>query len=75
MAGHELIIYTIVVSDHSGIEVTIEGNNTKRKQDVKILGLDDHGYLLGEAKDGAHLSIHPDGNSFDMMRNLILPNK
>lgn len=41
--------------------------------DVKIIGLDDYGYLLVESEDGTSESVHPDGNSFDMMRNLIIP--
>ncbi len=38
---------------------------------VKILGLDDHGYLLAEKPDGGRVSLQDDGNSFDMMANLI----
>lgn len=37
-----------------------------------ISGIDDYGYLkvaVGDQK----LSVHPDGNSFDMLRGLILP--
>ncbi|KAM8976635.1 biotin--protein ligase [Pelodytes ibericus] len=38
-----------------------------------IVGLDDSGFLqvLQEGKD--IVSVHPDGNSFDMLRNLIVP--
>ena len=38
---------------------------------VKILGLDNHGYLLAEKEDGSCISLQDDGNSFDMMANLI----
>ncbi|XP_053561917.1 biotin--protein ligase [Bombina bombina] len=38
-----------------------------------IVGLDDSGFLqvLQEGKDV--ITVHPDGNSFDMLRNLIIP--
>lgn len=39
--------------------------------EVTILGLDDYGYLLVESPTGAKISVQPDGNSFDMMHNLI----
>jgi len=40
----------------------------------KIIGIDDYGYLLvqidGQLKPE---TVHPDGNSFDMLRGLIMP--
>ena len=48
-------------------------NTNGAEQDVKILGLDDHGYLQAKTPQGEVISVHPDGNSFDMMRNLIVP--
>lgn len=44
------------------------------KQSGMVTGIDEYGYLrvtLGEGKED--LSVHPDGNSFDMLRGLILP--
>ena len=38
---------------------------------VTVVGLDDYGYLLVETSSGEKLSVQPDGNSFDMMQNLI----
>lgn len=40
-------------------------------QDMQIVGLDSQGYLKVKSADGALCSLQPDGNSFDMMRNLI----
>ena len=37
-----------------------------------ITGIDEYGYLLVRSrKDGARLSLQPDGNSFDIMKGLI----
>lgn len=49
------------IIDHQGNERT-----------AQILGIDDYGYLLVEV-EGKKESVHPDGNSFDMLRGLILP--
>ena len=38
---------------------------------VRVIGLDDYGYLLVESSSGERISVQPDGNSFDMMKNLI----
>ncbi|XP_060063919.1 biotin--protein ligase-like [Ylistrum balloti] len=52
---------------HSGSRVHLEEENI----DVTIQGLDEYGYLDVIADDGTRHSVQPDGNSFDMMRNLI----
>jgi biotin---protein ligase len=47
---------------------------TDNGDEATIVGLDDYGFLLVRLqKDGSTVSVQPDGNSFDMMRNLILP--
>lgn len=44
------------------------------EKSAKIIGIDDHGYLKIEFLDTKQAAtVHPDGNSFDMLRNLILP--
>lgn len=40
---------------------------------VSIVGLDDSGFLLVHQEGGEVVTVHPDGNSFDMLRNLIIP--
>jgi len=53
---------------HSDKEVTVAATGEK----VKILGLDEYGFLNVKAVDsGRTITLHPDGNSFDMMANLI----
>jgi biotin--protein ligase len=41
--------------------------------EAKIVGLDDFGFLQVKLTDGNTVSVQPDGNSFDMMKNLIVP--
>ncbi|XP_036983104.2 biotin--protein ligase isoform X4 [Artibeus jamaicensis] len=38
-----------------------------------IVGLDDSGFLQVHQEDGQVVTVHPDGNSFDMLRNLVVP--
>lgn len=38
-----------------------------------VSGIDEYGYLKVAVDGGQELSVHPDGNSFDMLRGLILP--
>jgi biotin---protein ligase len=42
------------------------------EQMAKILGIDKLGYLMVQTRDRIE-SVHPDGNSFDMLRGLIKP--
>ena len=59
---------------HSGQVITMMDNKYQRS--VRIEGLDPEGYLLvKDVADGSTLSLHPDGNRFDLMRNLITPRK
>ncbi|KAM4795949.1 biotin--protein ligase [Rhinophrynus dorsalis] len=55
---------------HSGSQVRLGGEDGPL---AWIVGVDDSGFLqvLQEGKDV--VSVHPDGNSFDMLRNLIIP--
>ncbi|XP_053312248.1 biotin--protein ligase isoform X2 [Spea bombifrons] len=55
---------------HSGCQVRLGSEDGPL---AWIVGLDDSGFLqvLQEGKD--IVSVHPDGNSFDMLRNLIVP--
>ncbi|XP_061309557.1 biotin--protein ligase isoform X2 [Pezoporus flaviventris] len=40
-----------------------------------IVGIDDYGFLQVHEEGKDVESVHPDGNSFDMLRNLIVPNR
>lgn len=54
---------------HSNAKVKLCVTDTP--EDVTITGLDHFGFLLVETKSGNTLSVQPDGNSFDMLKNLI----
>ncbi|XP_055375458.1 biotin--protein ligase isoform X2 [Condylostylus longicornis] len=57
---------------HSNQEVKIMNKNNVEKN-ATIIGIDDYGYLKVQTNDGTVDSVQPDGNSFDMIRGLILP--
>ncbi|XP_054985200.1 biotin--protein ligase isoform X2 [Sorex araneus] len=40
---------------------------------VSVVGLDDSGFLQVHQEGSEVVTVHPDGNSFDMLRNLIVP--
>jgi len=58
---------------HSNTKVQLSMNNTQ--EEVEITGLDDFGFLLVQTKSGKMLSVQPDGNTFDMLKNLIAMKK
>ncbi|XP_077264687.1 holocarboxylase synthetase-like protein [Temnothorax americanus] len=43
-----------------------------RRENVTILGIDNYGYLLVQGKKGM-FTVHSDGNSFDVLKGLIVP--
>lgn len=57
---------------HSNQVITIKDAKNNEKN-AKIIGLDRMGYLEAKLLDGSDgiISLQPDGNSFDMMKNLI----
>lgn len=57
---------------HSGQQVRLGSSEGPL---VSIVGLDDSGFLQVHQEGGGVVSVHPDGNSFDMLRNLIVPKR
>ncbi|XP_008050475.1 biotin--protein ligase [Carlito syrichta] len=55
---------------HSGQQVRLGSTEGPK---VSIVGLDDSGFLQVHQEGGEVVTVHPDGNSFDMLRNLIVP--
>uniref|UniRef100_G1LG87 Holocarboxylase synthetase n=1 Tax=Ailuropoda melanoleuca TaxID=9646 RepID=G1LG87_AILME len=55
---------------HSGQRVRL---GSLEGPEVWLVGLDDSGFLQVQQEDGEVMTVHPDGNSFDMLRNLIVP--
>ncbi|KAM9254180.1 biotin--protein ligase isoform 1-T1 [Dugong dugon] len=55
---------------HSGQQVHL---GSMEGPEVSIVGLDDSGFLQVHQEGSEVVTVHPDGNSFDMLKNLILP--
>ncbi|KAK9503234.1 hypothetical protein O3M35_011850 [Rhynocoris fuscipes] len=56
---------------HSDAEVDVKTSDNQIKK-VKIKGIDTYGFLVVESSNGELLTLQPDGNSFDMLSNLII---
>ncbi|XP_054669796.1 biotin--protein ligase isoform X3 [Grus americana] len=55
---------------HSGKQVRLRSEDGPI---AWIVGIDDYGFLQVHEEGKGVESVHPDGNSFDMLRNLIVP--
>ena len=50
---------------HNGAEVTLDNAR------AFVRGIDEFGCLSVESDQGRRVTLQPDGNSFDMMQNMI----
>ncbi|XP_069680984.1 biotin--protein ligase isoform X2 [Periplaneta americana] len=57
---------------HTDAEITVVGPRGS-SQKATVIGVDDFGFLKVRGQDGAIFSVHPDGNSFDMLQGLVAP--
>ncbi|XP_058791298.1 biotin--protein ligase isoform X2 [Phymastichus coffea] len=57
---------------HTDADITIIQSDGSSQQ-VKIIGIDNFGFLEVKGKRGNVFSVHPDGNSFDILKGLIAP--
>ncbi|XP_030556458.1 biotin--protein ligase isoform X2 [Drosophila novamexicana] len=57
---------------HSDQNVTICLQNDQEKE-ASIIGIDDFGFLKVRLVNGTIETVQPDGNSFDMLKGLIVP--
>lgn len=57
---------------HSEAEVTVSTSTGDSKK-VKVLGIDQYGFLEVLSSNGEKSSVQADGNSFDMLKGLIAP--
>lgn len=55
---------------HSEAEIVIMDADGNKKL-ATIIGIDDYGYLLVKQPNREPESVHPDGNTFDILRGLI----
>ncbi len=72
--GQDLVMeqyYRHWLHDRQEVAVRTRGPGSEVKAVVQ--GVDEYGYLVVRDETGVARSVHPDGNSFDMMSNLILP--
>lgn len=63
-------IYYFLIFRDSEISVATKDNQSRK---VKIVGIDDFGYLTVKSVDGTVSAVQPDGNTFDMLKGLIAP--
>ncbi|XP_073996339.1 holocarboxylase synthetase-like protein isoform X6 [Rhodnius prolixus] len=61
--------YSFWLHSDAEVEVKLAEHNVKK---VKIKGIDSYGFLRVETPDGNELTLQPDGNTFDMLSNLII---
>lgn len=54
---------------HSGTQVRLWSEDGLQ---AEVVGLDQHGFLQVHSKEQGVVSVEPDGNSFDMLKNLVL---
>ncbi|KAG7483610.1 hypothetical protein MATL_G00040190 [Megalops atlanticus] len=54
---------------HSGTQVRLWSEDGPR---AAVVGLDDNGFLQVQSEEQGMVSVQPDGNSFDMLRNLVV---
>ena len=61
---------------HGGQVVTVTTREGEEPVEVEVVGIDDYGYLVArKQEDGETVTLHPDGNSFDMMKGLVMPKR
>ncbi|XP_007540334.2 biotin--protein ligase, partial [Poecilia formosa] len=54
---------------HSGTQVRLW---SEEGPEAQVVGLDDNGFLQVCSKEEGMVSVEPDGNSFDMLKNLVV---
>ncbi|XP_073839153.1 holocarboxylase synthetase-like protein isoform X2 [Musca autumnalis] len=57
---------------HGDQSITICDQDGSKKE-AKVAGIDEYGYLEVMLANGTKEVVHPDGNSFDMLKGLIVP--
>ncbi|XP_065355202.1 biotin--protein ligase isoform X2 [Calliphora vicina] len=57
---------------HSNQSISICDQDGSKKE-AKVIGIDEYGYLKVKLTNGIVEVVQPDGNSFDMLKGLIIP--
>ncbi|KAK3712530.1 hypothetical protein RRG08_002859 [Elysia crispata] len=56
---------------HGGIQVSLNLETSEGRGQGEVIGLDEYGFLRVCKSSGETISVQPDGNSFDMLQNLV----
>lgn len=67
-----LVLYHQHWLHSKGTEVTVLTADDETVS-AQILGIDEHGFLRVQPHEGPSITVHPDGNSFDMLSGLVVP--
>jgi len=57
---------------HTNQTVAVDKGDGSKRTKATIVGIDEYGFLEAIAESGETLMLQPDGNSFDLFRNLIV---
>lgn len=73
--GHFSILnryYNRWLHDEAYVTISSSVQGFCKEQFAKVVGVDKYGFIQVKTDDGKVHSVQPDGNSFDLMKNLIL---
>lgn len=65
------MLYSVLTFIFSSVKVSILDTKGGSKA-ATIVGIDEFGFLMVDTSEGI-ITVHPDGNSFDMLQGLIIP--
>ncbi|EDV92861.1 biotin--protein ligase isoform X2 [Drosophila grimshawi] len=63
------LYYDLWLHSEQSVKIFLEN----QEKDAKIIGIDDAGFLKVKLANGTIETVQPDGNSFDMLKGLIVP--
>lgn len=68
--GTFIINRNILFFSEQRVKICLQNSEEK---DAYIIGVDEYGFLKVKLVDGKVETVQPDGNSFDMLKGLIVP--
>ncbi|KAL7728866.1 hypothetical protein ACLKA6_004209 [Drosophila palustris] len=64
------LYYDLWLHSEQNVRICLQNDQEK---DASIVGIDDYGFLKVKLANGTIETVQPDGNSFDMLKGLIVP--
>ncbi|XP_034485614.1 biotin--protein ligase isoform X3 [Drosophila innubila] len=64
------LYYELWLHSEQNVKICLQNDQEK---DASIVGIDDYGFLKVKLANGKIETVQPDGNSFDMLKGLIVP--